>query len=131
MWFIRRIVGLILLLAWLPASSHCLLAAALQDAVVDCCFEANQQQDGESHHDYGCCPFCVTFESGKYLTSTKDKQEVYSETVVVVLLTEQLSLKPISHLASSFHPHSSPPKAATWQFETRLARSGRSPDFSF
>ena len=70
MTFIRRFIALILLLAWVPASSHCLLAAALQDAVVDCCVEAKQQSGGESHHDSGCCPFCGTFESGKYLTST-------------------------------------------------------------
>ena len=129
--FIRRYIALILLLAWVPASSHCLLASALQDAVVDCCIEANQQQGSESHHDSGCCPFCGTFKSGKYLTPTKDKQEVGSESAVVVSLTHWLPLNPVDPSTPVFIPHASPLEAAIWQFKTRSARMGRSPNFSF
>ena len=104
MTFIRRFIALILLLAWVPASSHCLLAAALQDAVVDCCGEAKQQSGGESHHDSGCCPFCGTFESGKYLTSTKDKQDAGNETQLIFSPVGQLPLKTSAHTAQSFIP---------------------------
>ena len=107
--FIRRFIALILLLAWVPASSHWLLAAALQDAVVDCCVEAKPQSGGESHHDSGCCPFCGTFESGKYLTSTKDKQDAGNETQLIVSPVGQLPLKTSAHTAQSFIPHVSPP----------------------
>ena len=129
--FFRRIIALILLLAWVPASSHCLLASALQNAVVDCCVEA-KQQGGESHHDSGCCPFCGTFESGKYLTSTKDKQAVGSEEMPAIIPPIwRLSLGSTDNTDFFFIPHTSPPKAAAWQFETRSARLGRSPNVSF
>ena len=130
MTFIRRFIALILLLAWVPASSHCLLAAALQDAVVDCCVEAKQQSGGESHHDSGCCPFCGTFESGKYLTSTKDKQDAGNETQLIVSPLGQLPLKTSAHTAQFFIPHVSPPETASWQFKTLSARMGRSPNVS-
>ena len=131
MTFIRRYIALILLLAWVPASSHCLLASALQDAVVDCCVEAKQQSGGESHHDSGCCPFCGTFESGKYLSSTKDKQDAGNETQLIVSPVGQLPLKTSAHTAQSFIPHVSPPETASWQFKTRSARMGRSTNVSF
>ena len=131
MLFFRRIIALILLLAWVPTSSHCLLASALQNAVVDCCVEA-KQQGSESHHDSGCCPFCGTFESGKYLTSTKDKQEAGSEEMLALIPPMwRLLLGSTDHSDSFFIPHTSPPNAATWQFETRSARLGRSPNVSF
>lgn len=131
MTVIRRFIALILLLAWVPASSHCLLAAALQDAVVDCCLEAKQQSGGESHHDSGCCPFCGTFQSGKYLTSSKDKQDPGNETHLIVSPLYQRPLKTTAQTAQSFIPHVSPPETASWQFKTRSARMGRSPNVSF
>ena len=131
MTFIRRFIALILLLAWVPATSHCLLAAALQDAVVDCCVEAKQQSGGESHHDSGCCPFCGTFQSGKYLASSKDKQDPGNETQLIVSPLFQRPLKTTAQTAQSFIPCVSPPETASWQFKTLSARLGRSPNVSF
>ena len=48
MFFLRRFVILILLLAWVPASSHCLLATALQNTYSsDCCIDSDKPQIGD------------------------------------------------------------------------------------
>ena len=131
MKFGQRIIGLLVLLAWLPASSHCLIAAALQNvAVSDCCIESKLKQGADNHHDFDCCPFCDTFQSGKFLTSTKDKLDVGASMVEMMPLVVAVQTAPESHSASPFILHESPSEAARWQFVTRSARMGRSPNVS-
>ncbi len=132
MKFSRRLIIFLLLLAWLPASSHCLIAAALQNAVInDCCVDSKRTQTTDSHNNSDCCPFCDTFESGKFLTSSKDK----SDTLAVVDIHSSIScfLLRVAKCskALSFPPHESPPSSFSWKFESRLVRLGRSPSISF
>ena len=123
---------MMLLLAWLPASSHCLLAAALQNATLSaCCLESERSQGGENHHNSDCCPFCDTFESGKYLAFSKDQQQVSSGEVELLPFLAEIQWIQHSNLAPFFIPNESPPDAVSWQFETRSARLGRSPNVSF
>ena len=123
---------MMILLAWLPASSHCLLAAALQNATLSaCCLESEQSQGGENHHNSDCCPFCDTFESGKYLAFSKDQQQVSSGEVELLPFNAEIQWVQPSNPVPSFIPHESPTDAVSWQFETRSARLGRSPSVSF
>ena len=126
-------IAMMLLLAWLPASTHCLLAAVLQNAAVSgCCIESKQAQNADTHHNSDCCPFCDTFESGKILAlSTKDNQDAADGVAEMLPFVVVLRWLPESNPAPSFNPHESPSEAATWQFETRSARLGRSPNVSF
>jgi len=130
--FGQRIVLLLLLLAWLPASSHCLLAAALQNATLTgCCLDSEKSQGGESHHNSDCCPFCDTFESGKYLAFSKDQQQFSSgEAGFLALINEIYWVQDINS-APSFIPHERPTDAVSWQFETRSVKLGRSPSVYF
>ncbi|MDP7013952.1 MAG: hypothetical protein QF927_08200 [Verrucomicrobiota bacterium] len=125
-------VALLVLLAWLPASSHCLLAVALQSAVVNgCCIESKQAQSAGPHHNTDCCPFCDTFESGKFLAASKDKQDFSAGAAELVPLTAAIQSVQQRSSAPSFIPRESPSEAATWQFETRSACMGRSPNVSY
>ena len=131
MKFGQRIIGLLVLLAWLPASSHCLIAAALQNAAVsDCCIESKLKQGADNHHDFDCCPFCDTFQSGKFLTSTRDKLDIGASVVELLPLIAALQTTLESHSVPSFILHESPSEAASWQFLTRSALMGRSPNVS-
>jgi len=132
MKFSRRLILLLLLLAWLPASSHCLIAAALQNAVIsDCCVDSKRTQTTDSHNNSDCCPFCDTFESGKFLTSSKDKSDTVEGVVGIYPSINSLVRIPNRSKALSFIPHESPPSAVSWQFEIRSARLGRSPSILF
>ncbi|MDP7049398.1 MAG: hypothetical protein QF721_08105 [Verrucomicrobiota bacterium] len=125
-------VAVLLLLAWLPASTHCLLAAALQNATLSgCCLESEQSQGGHTHHNSDCCPFCDTFETGKYLAFSKDQQQVSSGAGELLPLIAAIQWVQYSNPAPAFIPHESPTDAVSWQFETRSARLGRSPNVSF
>ncbi len=129
MTFLRRFVLLILLLAWVPASSHCLLAAVLQNAAVsDCCVDSQKTQTTGSHNNSDCCPFCDTFESGKILISSKCKMDTgEGEIGFITSITSFIRIQN-SKPAISFIPHESPPETVSWQFEMRSARTGRSPN---
>ena len=132
MKFSRRLIILLLLLAWLPASSHCLIAAALQNAVIsDCCVDSKRTQTTDSHNNSDCCPFCDTFESGKFLTSSKEKLNSVADVVGDFPLVNSLVRIAKRPRSLSFIPHESPSSAASWQFEIRSARLGRSPNLLF
>lgn len=131
MKFSRRLILLLLLLAWLPASSHCLIAAALQNAVIsDCCVDSKRTQTTDSHNNSDCCPFCDTFESGKFLTSSKDKSDTLAGVDIHFSISSLLRVAKCSK-ALSFIPHESPPSSLSWKFESRLVRLGRSPSILF
>ena len=131
MKFSRRLILLLLLLAWLPASSHCLIAAALQNAVIsDCCVDSKRTQTTDSHNNSDCCPFCDTFESGKFLTSSKDKSDALAGVDFHFSIISLLRVAKYSK-ALSFTPHESPPSSFSWKFESRLVRLGRSPSILF
>ena len=131
MTFLRRFVLLILLLAWVPASSHCLLAAVLQNAAVsDCCVDSQKTQTTGSHNNSDCCPFCDTFESGKILTSSKSKLDTDEGVIGLINSITSLMIIQNSKPAISFIPHKSSHETVSWQFETRSARTGRSPNVS-
>jgi len=131
MKFSRRLILLLLLLAWLPASSHCLIAAALQNAVIsDCCVDSKRTQTTDSHNNSDCCPFCDTFESGKFLTSSKDKSDTLAGVDFHFSIISLLRVAKYSK-ALSFTPHESPPSSFSWKFESRLVRLGRSPSILF
>ena len=132
MFFLRRFVILILLLAWVPASSHCLLATALQNTYSsDCCIDSDKSHTSDSHNNSDCCPFCDTFESGKVLTSSKHKFNNGEEVIQFTISILSLARIHISNPIPSLTPHESPHEACSWQFETRSARKGRSPNVFF
>ena len=132
MLFLRRFVILILLLAWVPASSHCLLATALQNTYsIDCCIDSDKSHTSDSHNNSDCCPFCDTFESGKFLTSSKEKLNTVADVVGAFSPVNSLVRIARRSPSLSFIPHESPSSAASWQFEIRSARLGRSPNLLF
>ena len=70
MTLLRRIESLVVLVAWLPATTHCLLGAVLEESESSgCCSESRDQQN--EHRDLGGCGICDTCESGDYLLSTQ------------------------------------------------------------
>ena len=132
MTFSRQLILFLLLLAWLPASSHCLIASALQNTIVsDCCIDSKKTQTTDSHNNSDCCPFCDTFESGKFLTSSKEKLNAVADVVGAFSPVNSLFRISKQSTSLSFIPHESPSSAASWQFEIRSARLGRSPNLLF
>ena len=125
MTLLRRIAALVVLVAWLPATTHCLLGAVLEESESSgCCSESRDQQN--EHRDLGGCGICVTCESGDYLLSAQsvfilDFQATLS---CELLLTAQAIGSPF---VASINVSRAPPDLARWHFFTRAALPGRSP----
>jgi hypothetical protein len=119
---IRTIMALTVLAAWLPATSHCLLAGA--DSVSVNCQEKHHHGDAPSHsHDD--CGVCVLETGGFKLAD----QEVF-HFAFASILSWHLVRPPSPHatLEATFcDPGRAPPDLKRAQFRTRTAVPGRAP----
>ena len=125
MKLLRHIVALVVLVAWLPATTHCLLGAGLEESESsDCCSESRNQQN--EHRDLGGCGICDTCESGDYLLPA---QSVFIPDFQATLSCELLfpDRAICSPVVASINASRAPPDLARWQFFTRAALPGRSP----
>ena len=119
---IRTIVALTVLAAWLPATSHCLLAGA--DSVSVNCQEKHHHGDAPSH-SHGDCGVCVLETGGFKLAD----QEVFHFAFASILSWDlKLPTPPNVTLNAAQHVSSrAPPDLKRWQFLTRAALPGRAP----
>ena len=118
-------VVLAILIAWMPATTYCLLGAVLQsDKLADCCGESHDQQ--HEQHDLGGCGICVTWESGDYLLSAQSAFfRAFQATLSCELLFPVRATS--SPVVALINASRAPPDLARWQFFTRAALPGRSP----
>ena len=121
---LRIITALTVLAAWLPATSHCLLAGvgALTDS---CCEDSHPYEEAPdgSHDDCGTC----MVESGNFKLADADHFHFdFQATLSWRLL---LPATPESDFGAVL-PDSgrAPPDLARWHFQTRAALPGRAPD---
>ena len=125
MKLVRRIAALFVLVAWLPATTCCLLGAVLEDPGSNgCCSESQDQQN--EHGDLGGCGICDTCESGDYLLSTQSIfiQGFHATLSCALLFPDRVVDSPV---VASINTSRAPPDLARWQFFTRAALPGRSP----
>ncbi len=122
---LRFIVGLTLLAAWLPATSHCLLGSVR--AVADTCCEDGHESEPDPVQGNDDCGTCSNVESGDYQLSAKDNLSFRFHSV----LTWDLELPALPNGVLSATQHISgrapPDLAVRWQFLTRTAIPGRAP----
>ncbi len=124
LWYI---VGLTLLAAWLPATSHCLLGSV--GAMADTCCEDAHGHEGEpepaqSHDD---CGTCSNIESGDYQLRARNHFTLAFQATLTWGL--ELSATPTTTPNAAWHIASRAPPdlAVRWQFLTRAAIPGRAP----
>ena len=121
---LRHIMALMVLVAWLPATTHCLMGACLQESKKGgCCGELQGQQ--HKHDDPGGCGMC-SLGAGEFLVPATD---VFIANFQFTLCWEIL-FPP--HRVHSFkldgiETDRAPPDLARWQFTIRAALPGRSP----
>ena len=122
---LRFIVGLTLLAAWLPATSHCLLGSV--GAVADTCCEDGHESEPDPVQGNDDCGTCSNVESGDYQLSAKDNLTFSFHSVLTWDL--ELSRQPNGVLSATLHLSSRAPPdlAVRWQFLTRTAIPGRAP----
>ena len=121
---LRIITALTVLAAWLPATSHCLLAGvgALTDS---CCEDSHPYEEAPdgSHDDCGTC----VVESGNFKLADADHFHFDFQAT----LSWRLLLPATPEFTNDIgRPKSdrAPPDLARWHFQTRAALPGRAPD---
>lgn len=67
MTIVRTIIAALLVLAWLPATNSCLIAATFSDKVEDCC-NPDEGQGDDGSGGTNSCDRCITMENGFPLT---------------------------------------------------------------
>jgi hypothetical protein len=124
----QYIAALILLVAWLPASSHCLLGAAGMMPNSCCCEEAHGH-DGKSMPAGGDddCGTCSTIESGLYKIRAPDNFVFPFHATLTVDLIQSSPLMVALNATPHLSGRAPPSLAVRWQFQTRAALPGRAP----
>lgn len=124
MRFIRHIAALAVLVAWLPATNHCLVGAVMPVTESGgCCGETNEHR--HQHDPSENCGMC-SIESGDILLSASD---VFVADFHATLAWGKLSFKEPSDLFKlmGYGLGRAPPDLASWHFNIRNALPGRSP----
>ena len=119
-------MALTVLLAWLPATTHCLMATVLlAPEKSGCCSETPEQK--HQHNGFEGCEMCPLV-SGNFLLSSHpspvlDFRAVFSwEAPLPVQQSDPCRLTRIDSSRA-------PPDLACWQFSVRAALPGRSPSY--
>ena len=114
-------MALTVLAAWLPATSHCLLAGA--GAMTDaCCGDSHDKAPTPSHDDCGACDV----ENGNFKLAAADQFHF----AFLATLSWDFQLPPAPEFARDIgRPqfNRAPPDLTRWQFQTRAALPGRTP----
>ena len=123
---VRYIAALILLVAWLPATSHCLLGepGVTPDT---CCGDHGQENEPAPADRDDDCTTCSNVESGLYKISAQDNPAFSFQAALAadLIQPEPLTISPIAlQRLSSRAP---PGLTVRWQFHTRAALPGRAP----
>ena len=122
----QYIAALSLLVAWLPATSHCLLGAAgmMPDT---CCGEHGQENEPAPADRDDDCATCSNVESGLYKISAQDNPAFPFQATLAADLIQPVPLT-ISPIALQRLSSRAPPGLTVrWQFITRAALPGRAP----
>ena len=117
----RKIVALTVLAAWLPATSHCLLAGA--GAMTDaCCSDSQETPPNPSHDDCGVCDV----ENGNFKLADSDYFQFTFHSTSIWQLQLPAAPEFANHLS---RPQSdrAPPDLTRWHFQTRAALPPRAP----
>ncbi len=124
MKFAQYIAAIAVLLAWLPATNHCLINAVMPITESGgCCGETDEHQ--HQHDPFGNCGMCP-LESGDILAFTSD---FFVADFHSILVWEKLTFKEPSNPIKlmGFGLGRAPPDLASWHFNVRNALPGRSP----
>ena len=114
--------ALMVLAAWLPATSHCLWTGA--GLMPGSCQTEHQHGDAPAHsHDY--CGQCV-LESGSFKLTEKDSAS-FAFVALGVWQLLQTAPPPDVDLADRVDSGRAPPDLASHNFRTRAALPGRAP----
>ena len=118
----RLIAAILVLAAWLPATSHCLWTGA---GLLPGSCETEHQHGDDPAHSHDNCGQCV-LESGGFKLAEKDTAHLAFSAVFTWAL--QFPKSPAeTRMTSPFDSGRAPPDLARNHFRTRAARPGRAP----
>ena len=120
----RFMVTLMVLAAWLPATSHCLLGSV--EMIPGACHqEPHSHGDGEPEHSHDDCGQCV-LETGSFKLAKNDTAHLGFTATLAWLL--KLPTPPTeASIVRRAVSGRSPPDIARYHFLTRAALPGRAP----
>jgi hypothetical protein len=119
---LKKIMALLLLVLWMPITSHCLLESAGLMPEIFCCENDCSPIEKDSTDE------CATLETAVYKTTDGDAVLVvpdFQAVLMVVLLPAETVSLPLP--ASGFLTVAPPPLPVTWQFLQRAALPVRPP----
>lgn len=116
-----RVLLVLILIGWVPATNMCVLASVYPQVFSDCC------STGTSDSDDDCCSSCMALENGLVPWTSHSLVQV-----VLVRASDLSANKPIALLVDNKQScsefFSSPPELLkTWQFSFRAALAPRAP----
>ena len=123
----RIIVVWILAIAWLPATSHCLLGSAgwLPEL---CCEEETSHDTNEGDHDeHNEFDVCTAIESGDYNFNKPTDFDFNFDAALAWEHVYQLALFALAERGFSLRSRAPPDLAKRWAFILRVAVPGRAP----
>ena len=119
---LRTTVTLMVLAAWLPATSHCLLSGA---GLMPGSCETDHHHGDAPAHSHDNCGQCA-LESGGFKLNDPDALQLAFTPVLTWQLRLHLPPPEMTVLILSDSGRA-PPDQSRWQFQTRAALPGRAP----
>ena len=125
--WLKTLVGLVLLAAWLPATSLCLIERAGWLAYDDCCPSSSpKSQDNDPSRETTCCALA----SAPYKADNDDGIKISAPTTAVLPSVDLTTPHDAPGAPKSAPVSPSPPELPTsWQFTFRTALPPRAPSF--
>lgn len=125
---LRTVVGWVLLLVWLPATSLCLVERAGWLANDDCCpSSAPKSSPGKQSNDTTCC----TLASASYKADDYSRLHIAAPLFIGVLIFEAFAAEAEPGDTVLKADDLSPPVLLkTWQFTSRTALPPRAPSLA-
>lgn len=123
--WLHRIVGLVMLAAWMPAASLCLAECAGLVERGDCCAdESGGKTDAAAHP-------CCALAAGLYKSHDNQPLVMAPDALATAQVASLISVTPSPSRLASLPPALSPPDLpVTWQFLFRTALPPRAPSLA-
>ncbi len=122
-WF-KRMLVVVVVAMWLPATMHCKLEELPGLQFLACC----DHEDTAPHADNDCrSDSCALVEDGLYKSDNPKIEVPLPQLVALEIALPSEAPSPSLTVSSSFAPAHAPELSVTWQFSCRAAAPPRAP----
>lgn len=127
--WLRKTIAFVLLVLWVPATTHCQIESILEAEILSCCTHEDASS-GSAHHGDDCAADeCAVVESGLYKVQDQqvlvpDPPQALIPYSLGVSLSSQEDLDPWPLTIEGLAP---PDLAPSWLFAVRAAPAPRAP----